>query len=59
MLFIAALSRTGSEPDKTILSALAAVPGRSSCGTDASDEGRQVWAVLSTERPRTRTTPAA
>ncbi|MFB7398388.1 hypothetical protein [Streptomyces sp. NPDC056191] len=59
MLLIAVLSHTGAEPDETILPALAAVPGTSSCGTDASDDGRRVWAVLSTERPRTRTTPAA
>ncbi|MFD4319005.1 hypothetical protein [Streptomyces sp. NPDC058548] len=59
MLLIAVLSHIGSEPDETILSALAAVPGTSSCGTDASDDGRRVWAVLSTKRPRTRTTPAA
>ncbi|MFD9240422.1 hypothetical protein ACFV0D_00495 [Streptomyces sp. NPDC059556] len=59
MLLIAVLSHSSAEPDETILSALAAVPGTSSCGTDASDDGRRVWAVLSTERPRSRTTPAS
>ncbi|OKJ52738.1 hypothetical protein AMK29_30535 [Streptomyces sp. CB02261] len=59
MLLIAVLSHTGSEPDETILADLAAVPGTASCGTDTSDDGRRVWAVLSTERPRPRTTPAA
>ncbi|MFF4173807.1 hypothetical protein [Streptomyces sp. NPDC001744] len=58
MLLIAVLSHTGSEPDETILTDLAAVPGTASCGTDASEDGRRVWAVLSTERPRSRTTPA-
>lgn len=59
MLLIAVLSHTRSEPDETILADLAAVPGTASCGTDASEDGRRVWAVLSTERPRPRTTPAA
>ncbi|MFC8953732.1 hypothetical protein ACFT8P_14030 [Streptomyces sp. NPDC057101] len=59
MLLIAVLSHTASEPDETILADLAAVPGTASCGTDTSDDGRRVWAVLSTERPRSRTTPAA
>ncbi|MGW4725481.1 hypothetical protein [Streptomyces sp. NPDC004291] len=59
MLLIAVLSHTESEPDETILTGLAAVPGTASCGTDVSHDGRRVWAVLSTERPRTRTTPAA
>ncbi|MFC7794634.1 hypothetical protein [Streptomyces cinereoruber] len=59
MLLIAVLSHTDATPDDTILADLAAVPGTASCGTDASDDGRRVWAVLSTERPRTRTTPAA
>ncbi|MFD3726722.1 hypothetical protein [Streptomyces sp. NPDC058671] len=59
MLLIAVLSHTGSEPDETILSDLAAVPGTASCGTDTSEDGRRVWAVLSTERPRSRATPPA
>ncbi|MFC8008677.1 hypothetical protein [Streptomyces cinereoruber] len=59
MLLIAVLSHTHAAPDDTILADLAAVPGTASCGTDTSDEGRRVWAVLSTERPRTRTTSAA
>ncbi|WP_331717820.1 hypothetical protein OG468_40960 (plasmid) [Streptomyces zaomyceticus] len=59
MLLIAVLSHTSSQPDETILADLAAVPGTTSCGTDASDDGRRVWVVLSTERPRSRTTPAA
>ncbi len=59
MLLVVVLSHTGGEPDQTILSDLAAVPGTASCGTDASEDGRRVWAVLSTERPRSRTTPAA
>ncbi|MFB7592334.1 hypothetical protein [Streptomyces sp. NPDC056169] len=59
MILIAVLSHTGSEPDEAILSDLAAVPGTASCGTDAAEDGRRVWAVLSTERPRSRTTPAA
>ncbi|MFF5639630.1 hypothetical protein [Streptomyces sp. NPDC012825] len=59
MLLIAVLSHTHAAPDATILADLAAVPGTASCGTDASDDGRRVWAVLSTERPHTRATPAA
>ncbi|MFF5391974.1 hypothetical protein ACFY5H_27140 [Streptomyces sp. NPDC013012] len=58
MLLIAVLSHTGSEPDEAVLADLAAVPGTASCGTDASADGRRVWAVLSTERPRTRPTSA-
>ncbi|MEK9520490.1 hypothetical protein MIU24_13955 [Streptomyces venezuelae] len=52
MLLIAALSHGGSEPEETILPALTAVPSTTSCGTNASDDGRWVWAVLSTARPR-------
>lgn len=59
MLLIAVLSHGGSEPEETILPALTAVPGTTSCGTDASDDGRWVWAVLSTARPRSRTAPPA
>ncbi|MCX5231456.1 hypothetical protein [Streptomyces sp. NBC_00233] len=59
MLLIADLSHTSCEPDEAVLSDLAAVPGTASCGTDASEDGRRVWAVLSTERPRSRTSPAA
>ncbi|MFB7356018.1 hypothetical protein [Streptomyces gardneri] len=58
MILVVVLSHTGTGPDDTILTDLAAVPGTASCGTDASDDGRRVWAVLSTERPRSRTTPA-
>ncbi|MFH8717540.1 hypothetical protein [Streptomyces zaomyceticus] len=56
MLLVVVLSHTGT--GDTVLTDLAAVPGTASCGTDTSDEGRRVWAVLSTERPRTRTTAA-
>jgi hypothetical protein len=59
MLLIAVLSHTSAVPDDTILAALAAVPGTASCGTDTSDDGRRVWAVLSTERPHKRATPEA
>ncbi|MFE5833710.1 hypothetical protein ACFQ8W_26140 [Streptomyces sp. NPDC056508] len=59
MLLIAVLSHTDTVPDDTVLADLAAVPATASCGTDASDDGRRVWAVLCTDRPRTRTTPAA
>ncbi|WP_331717857.1 hypothetical protein OG468_41210 (plasmid) [Streptomyces zaomyceticus] len=59
MLLVVVLSHAGTSPDDTILTDLAAVPGTASCGTDASDEGRRVWTVLSTERPRFRATPAA
>ncbi|MFE6104052.1 hypothetical protein ACFVQ4_29410 [Streptomyces laurentii] len=59
MLLVVVLSHTPAGPDDTVLADLAAVPGTASCGTDTSDEGRRVWAVLSTERPRTRATPAA
>ncbi|WP_327166856.1 hypothetical protein [Streptomyces zaomyceticus] len=59
MLLVVGLSHAGTSPDDTILTDLAAVPGTASCGTDASDEGRRVWTVLSTERPRFRATPAA
>ncbi|MFF8513609.1 hypothetical protein ACF064_36800 [Streptomyces sp. NPDC015492] len=52
MLLIVVLSHTSAGPDDTLLSDLAAVPGSTSCGTDASDEGRRVWSVLSTVRPR-------
>ncbi|MGW9436115.1 hypothetical protein [Streptomyces sp. NPDC055607] len=57
MLLVAVLSHTGSAPDDTVLADLAAVLGTASCGTDASDDGRRVWAVLSTQRPHTRTAP--
>ncbi|MFG2840837.1 hypothetical protein ACGFYE_38250 [Streptomyces zaomyceticus] len=53
MLLVVVLSHTATSPDDTVLTDLAAVPGTASCGTDTSDEGRRVWAVLSTERPRT------
>ncbi|GGT26403.1 hypothetical protein GCM10010222_80260 [Streptomyces tanashiensis] len=53
MLLAVVLSHTHTGPDETVLTNLAAVPGTASCGTDTSDEGRRVWAVLSTERPRT------
>ncbi|MFF6844631.1 hypothetical protein ACFY8X_38575 [Streptomyces tanashiensis] len=59
MLLVVVLSHAGADADDTVLAGLAAVPGTASCGTDTSDEGRRVWAVLSTERPRTRATPAA
>ncbi|MFG3042519.1 hypothetical protein ACGFYZ_37050 [Streptomyces sp. NPDC048330] len=53
MLLVVVLSHTGTSPHDTVLTDLAAVPGAASCGTDISVEGRRVWAVLSTERPRT------
>jgi hypothetical protein len=59
MLLVVVLSHTAAGADDTVLADLTAVPGTASCGTDTSDEGRRVWAVLSTERPRTRTSPAA
>ncbi|MER7952651.1 hypothetical protein ABTY59_35205 [Streptomyces sp. NPDC096079] len=59
MLLIVVLSHTAAVADDKVLADLAAVPGTASCGTDTSDEGRRVWAVLSTERPRTHTTPSA
>ncbi|WP_260606741.1 hypothetical protein [Streptomyces sp. WAC08241] len=55
MLLVAVLSHTDAVPDETVLASLASVPGTTSCGTDASDDGRRVWAVLSTDRPSTRT----
>ncbi|MFJ7990059.1 hypothetical protein [Streptomyces sp. NPDC096351] len=59
LLLIAVLSHGSSEPEETILSALTAVPGTTSCGTDVSEDGRRVWTVLSTARPRARTAPPA
>ncbi|MFJ3819429.1 hypothetical protein [Streptomyces sp. NPDC090056] len=59
MLLIIVLSHTDTVPDDTVLADLAALPAIASCGTDTSDDGRRVWAVLSTDRPRTRSTPAA
>ncbi|MFF9431889.1 hypothetical protein [Streptomyces sp. NPDC014746] len=44
----------GADGDDTVLTDLAAVPGTASCGTDTSDEGRRVWAVVSTKCPGTR-----
>ncbi|MFE3074392.1 hypothetical protein [Streptomyces sp. NPDC059247] len=57
MLLIAVLSHTGTEAEESILSALATVPGTASCGTDASEDGRRVWMVLSTKPPRLCSTP--
>ncbi|MEV6245952.1 hypothetical protein AB0M38_07060 [Streptomyces sp. NPDC051742] len=58
MLLVVVLSHTEAGPDQTVLASLASVTGTVSCGTDASDEGRRIWALLSTEPPRSRT-PAA
>ncbi len=58
MVLVVVLSHTEAEPDQTMLASLASVAGTVSCGTDASDEGRRIWALLSTEPPRSRT-PAA
>ncbi|MCZ0983364.1 hypothetical protein O1L60_41755 [Streptomyces diastatochromogenes] len=58
MLLVVVLSHAEAEPDQTVLTTLAGVTGTVSCGTDASDEGRRIWALLSTEPPRSRT-PAA
>ncbi|MFE7512639.1 hypothetical protein ACFU8I_15690 [Streptomyces sp. NPDC057540] len=59
MLLVVVLSHTHTGADDMVLSDLAAVPGTAGCGTDTSDEGRRVWAVLSTERPRTYTAAPA
>ncbi|MGW4699741.1 hypothetical protein [Streptomyces sp. NPDC004285] len=56
-MLLVVLSHTHTGPDDMVLTDLAA-PGTASFGTDTSDEGRRVWAVLSTERPRPRTTAA-
>ncbi|WP_432086382.1 hypothetical protein [Streptomyces sp. bgisy095] len=58
MILVVVLSHTGSEPDQSVLTTLAGVSGTVSCGVDASDEGRRIWALLSTEPPRSRK-PAA
>ncbi|MFE5591195.1 hypothetical protein [Streptomyces sp. NPDC056549] len=67
MLLVVVLSHTHIGPDDSVLTDLAdladltdlaVVPGTASCGTDTSDEGRRVWAVLRTERPRPRTATA-
>ncbi|MDX2564418.1 hypothetical protein PV371_32860 [Streptomyces sp. TX20-6-3] len=58
LVLVVVLSHTEAEPDQTVLTSLAAVTGTVSCGADASDEGRRIWSLLSTEPPRTRT-PAA
>ncbi|MFG2982188.1 hypothetical protein ACGFYQ_13165 [Streptomyces sp. NPDC048258] len=58
MLLVVVLSHTAAEPDEDVLVRLAAVPGVSSCGTDAGPDGRRVWALLETTPPRRRT-PAA
>lgn len=55
MLLVVVLSHTAAEPDQSVLTALAGVGGTVSCGVDASDEGRRIWALLSTEPPRSRT----
>ncbi|MEU4360200.1 hypothetical protein [Streptomyces virginiae] len=54
LLLVVVLSHTGVEPDDTVLTSLAAMTGTVSCGTDACDEGRRVWSLLSTEPPRDR-----
>ncbi|MFD3663192.1 hypothetical protein ACFWVF_21795 [Streptomyces sp. NPDC058659] len=58
MILVVVLSHTEAEPDQTVLTTLASVTGTVSCGADASDEGRRIWSLLSTEPPRSRT-PAA
>ncbi|MFJ3505541.1 hypothetical protein [Streptomyces sp. NPDC090135] len=58
MILVVVLSHTGAEPDQSVLSTLAGISATVSCGVDASDEGRRIWALLSTEPPRLRT-PAA
>ncbi|MFE9629703.1 hypothetical protein [Streptomyces sp. NPDC006463] len=58
MLLVVVLSHTAAEPDEDVLVRLAAVPGVSSCGTDAGPDGRRVWALMETTPPRRRT-PAA
>ncbi|MFJ3769604.1 hypothetical protein ACIPQJ_33855 [Streptomyces sp. NPDC090082] len=59
MILVVVLSHTTAGADDTVLADLAIVPGTASCGTDTSDEGRRVWAVLSTEHLRTRTAPTS
>ncbi|MFI8423787.1 hypothetical protein [Streptomyces sp. NPDC085479] len=52
LLLIAVLSHTDAQPDEQILGQLQAVTGIVSCGTEASEEGRRLWTLLSTEPPR-------
>ncbi|MET9110832.1 hypothetical protein [Streptomyces zhihengii] len=54
MILVVVLSHTGAEDDGAVLVSLAAVDGTVSCGTDAGDEGRRIWSLLSTELPRSR-----
>lgn len=52
LLLVLVLSHTAAEPAGDVLTQLAAVPSTSSCGHDASSEGRRVWALLETTPPR-------
>ncbi|MBM9624345.1 hypothetical protein [Streptomyces zhihengii] len=54
LLLVVVLSHTGALDDGAVLASLAAVDGTASCGTDAGDEGRRIWSLLSTEPPRSR-----
>ncbi|MEV7568670.1 hypothetical protein [Streptomyces tanashiensis] len=58
MILLVVLSHTEAEPDQTMLTTLAGISTTVSCDVDASDEGRRVWALVSTEPPGSRT-PAA
>ncbi|MGW3387346.1 hypothetical protein [Streptomyces cinereoruber] len=58
MILVVVLSHAGAAPDQSVLTALAGISPTVSCGVDSSDEGRRIWALLSTEPPRLRT-PAA
>ncbi|MFH8257719.1 hypothetical protein [Streptomyces roseolus] len=58
LLLIAVLSHTDAQPDAEVLAQLHAITGTVSCGTDASEDGRRVWALLSTEPPPRRTAVA-
>lgn len=54
MVLVVVLSHTAADPEGDLLAELAAVEGTTSCGTEASDEGRRVWALLDTLPPRRR-----
>ncbi|MER7764561.1 hypothetical protein [Streptomyces sp. NPDC097619] len=47
-VLIVVLSHTVAATDSGLLARLAAVEGTASCGTEASEEGRRVWALLDT-----------
>lgn len=60
LLILALSHQPDPDPaDDEVLTELATVAGTVSCGTDAAADGRRVWMLMDTSKPRTRASAAS